>query len=301
LYGKHEIDLSNSGKNLMLYGENGSGKSSVTKAIRLFFQSAADEIDISDYENIFVQPPNKNTSYIKLTIGESRNTRSNHPYILDNSNNRQTDPFIAKANKIKGFLDYKTLLKTHYLDTEKVNIFSLLVENLLSDFVNPQTANKIETEWNKIKRDVIDKRTNQYKELISEDGLLKKFNIGLKELLAEVEIQANKLMQYFDKKLVIKLHFNYLTIGREKGFVNETIELKVDFCNKMDLPKHHLFLNEARLTAISIAIYLGAILSNIQEGYRLLVLDDVLIGLDTSNRLPFLRILEEKFGDYQIF
>jgi predicted ATP-dependent endonuclease of OLD family len=34
LYGKHEIDLTNSGKNLMLYGENVSGKSSVAKAIK---------------------------------------------------------------------------------------------------------------------------------------------------------------------------------------------------------------------------------------------------------------------------
>ena len=58
-------------------------------------------------------------------------------------------------------------------------------------------------------------------------------------------------------------------------------------------------MNEARLTAISIAIYLGAVLSNIQDGYKFLVLDDVFIGLDTSNRLPFLKILEEKFADYQ--
>jgi len=33
---------------------------------------------------------------------------------------------------------------------------------------------------------------------------------------------------------------------------------------------------------------------------RLLVLDDVLIGLDMSNRIPVLRLLEEEFKDWQV-
>ncbi|MBN3923585.1 AAA family ATPase [Nostoc sp. NMS4] len=35
-YGEHTIDLSKKGKNLLIYGENGSGKSSLLKAIELF-------------------------------------------------------------------------------------------------------------------------------------------------------------------------------------------------------------------------------------------------------------------------
>ena len=144
LYGNHEIDLTNSGKNLMLYGENGSGKSSVAKAIKLFFQSSVKEVNVVDYVNVFVPATDRNTGFIKMVIGDSGNTRSNLPYILDNTNNRQTDAFITKANKIKGFLDYKSLLKTHYLETEKVNVFKLLVEDLLTDFINSRTTNTIE-------------------------------------------------------------------------------------------------------------------------------------------------------------
>jgi energy-coupling factor transporter ATP-binding protein EcfA2 len=301
LYGEHEIDLTNSGKNLMLYGENGSGKSSVAKAIKLFFQSSAQDINIVDYENIFVPAAQNNTGYIKLTIGDKGNTRSNQPYVLDNTNNRQTEPFISKTNKIKGFLDYKSLLKTHYLDTEKVNVFELLVEDLLTDFVNSRTTNTIETDWSKLKRDIHDRRTTEYAALKADVGLLEQFNEGLTEWLEDIEIKANEIIDYFKYNLKIKLHLNNVTIARDKGFANKTIELKVDFFDKPDLPEHHRFLNEARLTAISIAIYLGAVLSNIQDGYRLLILDDVFIGLDTSNRLPFLKILDEKFSDYQIF
>jgi energy-coupling factor transporter ATP-binding protein EcfA2 len=301
LYGNHEIDLTNSGKNLMLYGENGSGKSSVVKAIKLFFQSSVKEVNVVDYENVFIPLADRNSGFIKMVIGDAGNARSNLPYVIDSTNNRQTEAFIAKATKIKGFLDYKSLLKTHYLETEKVNVYKLLVEDLLSDFINSRTTNTIEADWNKLKRDIQDRRTTEYTSLKAPGGLLEQFNEGLTELLHDVEGKANELISYFNYNVTIKLHFNNLTIGRTKGFANENIELIVDFFDKTNLPEHHRFLNEARLTAISIAIYLGAVLSNIQDGYKFLVLDDVFIGLDTSNRLPFLKILDEKFADYQIF
>ncbi|MBC8147250.1 MAG: ATP-binding protein, partial [Bacteroidetes bacterium] len=301
LYGKHEIDLTNTGNNLMLYGENGSGKSSVAKAIKFFFQSSVKDINVVEYENVFVSPGEHNTGYIKLTIGEAGNRHSNLPYLLDNTNNRQTDALISKANKIKGFLDYKSLLKTHYLETGKVNVFRLLVEDLFADFINSRTTDTIETDWNKLKQDIRDRRTTEYIALKTDGGLLSQFNEGLQELLDDIEVKANEIIDYFNYNIKIKLHFNKVTIGREKGFANENIELIVDFFDQENLAEHHHFLDEARLTAISIAIYLGAVLSNIQDGYRLLVLDDVFIGLDTSNRLPFLKILEEKFADYQIF
>ena len=301
LYGEHAIDLTNSGKNLMLYGENGSGKSSVAKAIKLFFQSSVKEINVIDFENVFAPAVDRNTGFIRMTIGDVGNTRSNLPYVLDSTNNHQTEAFISKANKIRGFLDYKSLLKTHYLETEKVNVFKLLVEDLLTDFVNSRTTNTIETDWKKLKKDILDRRYTEYAALKAPGGLLEQFNEGLTELLNEVETKANELIDYFNYNVKIKLHFNNVTIGRTKGFANENIELIVDFFDKANLPEHHRFLNEARLTAISIAIYLGAVLSNIQDGYKFLVLDDVFIGLDTSNRLPFLKILEDKFADYQIF
>ena len=71
-------------------------------------------------------------------------------------------------------------------------------------------------------------------------------------------------------------------------------------------PQH--FLNEARLSALVLAIFLGSIKASIlpnpppgqPEPPKLLVLDDVLIGLDMSNRLPLLSILADYFSDWQI-
>ena len=61
------------------------------------------------------------------------------------------------------------------------------------------------------------------------------------------------------------------------------------------------FFNEARLTAIALAIFFAALLESPAIGRdRLLALDDILIGLDMANRLTVLRIVEEHFKDWQI-
>lgn len=66
--------------------------------------------------------------------------------------------------------------------------------------------------------------------------------------------------------------------------------------------KPQLFLNEARLSAIALSIYLGMIKRHIQGiPCKILFLDDVFIGLDIANRLPLLDILKTEFPDYQIF
>lgn len=44
-YGTNKISLDKDGKNLMLYGENGSGKSSVYMALQRFFQSSVSKVN----------------------------------------------------------------------------------------------------------------------------------------------------------------------------------------------------------------------------------------------------------------
>ncbi|MBG1262627.1 AAA family ATPase [Nostoc commune] len=45
------MDLSKKGKNLLIYGENGSGKSSLLKAIELFIDSHVRDIQFSQHRN----------------------------------------------------------------------------------------------------------------------------------------------------------------------------------------------------------------------------------------------------------
>jgi len=62
---------------------------------------------------------------------------------------------------------------------------------------------------------------------------------------------------------------------------------------------YQYFLNEARLSALAISLHLAAIRINPLQGsaLRVLVLDDLLIGLDMSNRLPLRDLLKDHFID----
>ena len=52
-YGEHTISLDKDGKNLMIYGENGSGKSSLFTALQNFFLSSVQKVNVE--ENILFQ------------------------------------------------------------------------------------------------------------------------------------------------------------------------------------------------------------------------------------------------------
>ncbi|MBK8370347.1 MAG: hypothetical protein IPL20_03015 [Saprospiraceae bacterium] len=61
-------------------------------------------------------------------------------------------------------------------------------------------------------------------------------------------------------------------------------------------------MNEARLSAIAISIYLGMVKRHVQGiPCKILFMDDVFIGLDIANRLPLLEILKTDFPEYQVF
>ena len=98
------------------------------------------------------------------------------------------------------------------------------------------------------------------------------------------------------------VNFNNAKAWADKGFTNQVIGLEVAFHGLLvDTPQN--YLNEARLSALGLALYLGARLActpQTTSHLKLLVLDDVLVGLDHSNRLPVLNVLKDHFPDWQI-
>ena len=299
LYGSHKIDLTNNCKNLMIYGENGSGKSSFCKAIKTFLESSVNDIEFADYENVFLKPADQGKGYIKLQFRDDTDRRRRFNLKLDNNNKKNAEPYLIEANKVKGFLDYRNLFDTHFIKGERVNLFELLIENLLVEAVNPITTKKIGDEWKQLNEDITNNKNTTIYKAIPEN--LAKFNNGFKNLLQEIENEANAIIDYFNYSVKIHLNFPSVTLQDDKTFGQKLIFLDVDFFDKNNLPKHHQFLNEARLTAIAISIYLGSILNSVQPPeFKILILDDIFIGLDTSNRVPFLKLLNDKFENYQI-
>lgn len=298
-YGTYQIDLHKAGKNLLIYGENGSGKTSLYKAIELFLDSSGNEtIDFKNYQNIF----NTDKGYIKLHL--RTNPASNeHVYEWSDDVKETVDLPIVNASKSKGFLDYKALLHTHYLhyENDTVNVFDLLIENLLANVINDRTGQNISEEWQNISEQIPLALTHDIETFNAQIDI---FNIAVSNHLAELQTKASEILHKFgDEGALVTLDFGFqrLEYNHEDEALNyKEILLKVKFLDE-DIPTHHQFLNEAKLSAIALAIYFAGFLLQPESDLKILALDDVLIGLDMSNRIPVLDILDEYFPDYQIF
>jgi energy-coupling factor transporter ATP-binding protein EcfA2 len=296
-YGTYRIDLRKSGKNLLVYGENGSGKSSLYFALKLFLESGDDPSHrFENDQNIFVT----DAGHIKLCLRADR--RSNQmTYEWSESVRETDDELIIDASRAKGFLDYKDLLETHYLhrESDAVNVFDLLVKTLLANTVNPLTNRTLAEDWAGIQPPY--PRRNATVQIATLERQIEIFNNELGNRLAELQPIASEILGKFGHNVALNFDFPGVQYNHENRTLdNQGILLTVEFFDR-DIPRHHHFLNEARLSAIAIALYLASILIQPESALKILALDDVLIGLDMSNRLPVLDILEKYFSEYQIF
>ncbi len=104
---------------------------------------------------------------------------------------------------------------------------------------------------------------------------------------------------------IVKLDYAGSSYAKNtKELTGKTIVPEIEF-NGKKVDKYQDFLNEARLTALALSVFLAAVSladSNPADPapLRLLVLDDVLIGLDLNNRLPLLELLRNEFPQHQI-
>lgn len=294
-YNNYVIDLDKDGKNLLVYGENGSGKSSLYKALKYFLDSHRQGLNFLDFKNIF-NP--KDEGHIKFSLRADK--KSAEKIITWSHDIREThEGVILESAKTKGFIDYKKLLETYFLhiDNDRVNIYDLLMSKLLPYSENEISHNTFEFDYEELLRSPKSKQPTE---------LLKNYNDGLSIKLDSIKNKANEILKMFDYKISIQFDFSGIKFdGRpkeaEKRIFQKEIWLHVDFFDKEKLDKHHLILNEAKLSAIAISIFFASILEQPSSDLKVLALDDVLIGLDMSNRMPIIDILQKYFAEYQIF
>lgn len=296
------IDLDKS--HLLVYGENGAGKSSFYSALQTFLEVAAAPYPVEfGPRNLF---HSYKDGHLEITLADDSCWRwtDTMPTPADNWKNPQGEALWQNADKCKGFLDYKLLLQTYFLEGDAdPNLFFLLVEGLLHDVENPaDKGHTIGESWNEVKFQIA---KPQHNKSVQSDiiGALQTFNQGLAELCTELEKDANDFLRFFDSESHLKIELKPTQVFFKQGVRTPTdtkIELKVEFF-KTAIDKHRFFLNEAKLSALAIAIFLAAHRKQPTDRIKILAFDDVLIGLDMSNRMPFLRLLAQHFSDYQIF
>jgi hypothetical protein len=280
------------GENLLIYGENGSGKSSFYFGIQDFLQAATDAgFTIETNRHRFNVLP----ASIRLTLSTRLQS-----YEWSSTAREQNLTEWRDIDKGKGFLDYRSLFRVHYLPkgAGEIDLFDLLIESLLSHYKNPASSpsKTFQEEWNSLK-ELFKPHRRRPPNL---NALLEAFNSGFARVVAETAGKASVLTKRFDSEL--ELEFNYTAAHFSWGPKNlhpPKVTVRPSF-RRLAHADYERFFNEARLSAIAMSIFFAAVKDCPISGLRLLVLDDIMIGLDMANRLVVLRLMEELFADWQI-
>jgi energy-coupling factor transporter ATP-binding protein EcfA2 len=295
------------GKNLLAWGENGSGKSSIYRALRGLFSVTVQ--DILPMHNVFTDPPQPSVKVTLTDKTELHWSAAEHPTAI-----------VLDAARKSAFLSHTRLIEMNTARTanDAPNLFTVAVEKLLADF-EATVAGGLRRTIGELWGDVIaalerrilstrgTRRPADYADRVKEACI--QFNEGMKQALDALEANAKtvirKLLDVFQPDALELVGFTFFGLTYdEKARVLSTPALaaSVKFRN-YPLPAPPNFLNEARLSALAIATYLAGRLACVptsDKALKLLVLDDLLISLDYSHRRPVLDVIGELFKGWQI-
>jgi ABC-type dipeptide/oligopeptide/nickel transport system ATPase subunit len=339
------------GKHLLVYGNNGSGKSSLFWALYTFLQSSTKtnedvqkyflnyiESDKSTHQtlkNIFMDEAEN--AYIQITSIDTESSIEviytvSHDIINTNTN---ADTIIQELNLASDFINYK-LLHNFYREPHKqeINLWSVFERDIFP-FLTDGTQNWLE---DIIKTPTLDIPRTQAGYAVTRGRKqryideLDTLNTRIQTLLTEIQDNANTFIKdhFFQGKDVIRVELNFekkfnfdlvkSKIWQEdrQSYRHEQLQIKLSVEVYEATPTPHWksiervqsFLNEAQLTRIAIGIRIGALRTRPLGAarFKILVLDDMLISLDFSNRMDVVRIilntdndpnLENIFGEFQ--
>lgn len=179
-----------------------------------------------------------------------------------------------------------------------INNIALFSEDLsnLSDYT---VENKIEFEGKSLVDDlsrVLASNLDIIEDYQTMDSLAKEINEILYENLITSKGLMNDILIYLNSNLSIKkIYKKEFIFCKLLDTRISSISFEVELHNKV-LKEHWLNLNESKLSALNIAMYLSSVL-NKKTDIPILVLDDLLISLDMSNRDKILELLLDRTLD----
>ena len=301
--GPEPVHFSLDGKNLLVYGENGAGKSSIFHALSGLF-SLKGARPLRDHKNVFSGQSDVDCRVaVEFTDGKpaAEWSVSAHPGSVGT---KGADARVTGAALRRACLDYRALLDTNYRHgQEPINLFDTAVEHLLRDFQSVPGGPTVGELWEKAQ--LAKPFTHSTKGIARVNQACLDFNVAFRNAVPALLPVINSLIQSLGwKDIELKgfktpgLTYNKAHWRQNRAIVGKTLLPELTFRgHSLEAPQ--AFLNEARLSALGLAIYLAGRLvctpSVPSTALKLLVLDDVLIGLDLANRLPLLDVIEKQF------
>lgn len=318
-----ELSLSLEGRHLLLYGPNGSGKSSLYWALYTFLQSAGktpneirkyfDPVEAKCLLNIH-ENPGVCPGEIALTLRET-STKTDTTYRISKDNHgihRNAD--VQKMNLASDFITYRFFFGfSDFRASEKFNLWPLFEKEILPFCVSTASGNPLQM-WQAIKRGKANPLGSRglggaqaYRDFRDK---VDQFAAVLSEI---VDTISNKAQEFYDEHFAcddnakVDLKIGVITKPSFSGknqqngvFTPPIIKFGIRVGTKV-ISKPQVYLNEAKLTQLALSVRLAASLVNLHDSVlKLLVVDDLLVSLDMSNRMKVVEILlSETFSEYQ--
>jgi AAA domain len=315
------------GKHAIIWGVNGSGKSSVFWALYTFLQCAGkaagdykkyfDGGD-QDLKNIFggTNPPFLKLSFTEKDANGNLLPTTKETFVLDPATDADTRKELIRSYYLSSeFISHRLLLNfSNFRNSQALNLWPYFERDILPFF-----SSKGKNLYDLLKefRQKINTETTKALNTMRDD-----FNNGLQDLILPlVKVNAGKahnvLTEYYNDNLSEKNEFSQLDIfnptlldyAGSKGkrvVINPEITLKAKFgrtaATLTDINKPHIFFNEARINGIALAIRFVLMENRTNKAQNnLLCLDDLLISLDMHNRRKVIELLLTKYtADYQL-
>lgn len=308
-------------KNILIYGENGSGKSTIYWALYTIFQSAIKEND-SEIEKYFtldnaesslvnIFEDDEENSKVELTLQDESGHNPDKVFTISKSliNTNKNDTLIEKACYTGDFISYKYLFRFFdFFHKEDIDLFKLFEYEIFHSLI--LQTKSLSKWWDEI-LDIENLKPGPRSDKTNFNNLQTKitqFNTFLHSLAPRIEQLSNRYLQKFSyENINISFTIENGSYSNNKVFVKPKIRLGIQLektqTETIEIKKAQSFFNEAKLTAIALAIRFA--ITNIKHtdsSLNVLVLDDLLVSLDMSNREKVLSILldDELISAFQI-
>ena len=304
----HHLEFDIKTKNCLIYGENGTGKSSIYEALYANFyyfkdtKIANNRISIRD--KFLHRDYMSSDLKVNITFDDSRtlnrtdDTLNNEAILQDDYSGSYEEPRRLLSGSVGDASVYFATERT-LSNILEGNFFDALNDNLSIHFPTLKTFENIyesvKTELHQLPQDSELSETNIIQDRTQADELCK---LKLNSFVPLENI--NSILRKLNCAFEIEFSFKSSNINNDTHqFSNPIISIKIKDIDDRDDFKNHF--NEAKLKLISVAIYFAlAKKYETQNALKLLVLDDFLTSLDMANRKIIARYILENFQEYQI-
>jgi energy-coupling factor transporter ATP-binding protein EcfA2 len=320
------------GKHVLLYGENGSGKSSLYWALYTLLESTNKKTnEVKAYfelENnkslLNIHSGTPENAFIEVVLTDGTVYKIAHAKAEVHEN----EAIIKKAKEASyasDFLNYRFLFKVHnFKHGDEMDIFHLfeaeilryLKVNVTQVFIREVAGNVNFSNA----LDVFKALKGQIEILGTRTQLITTFRTEFGRLISTINEKGNQILneklgyqnaETGEYNLEFLLESNVDTINITKT-QSPFVKLKIKKYYGVEgdkIPKPQSFLNEAKWSAIGLAIRLAILdfrlqnsATNEADGLQILVLDDLMVSLDMGNRDKVLNLIfSEYLANYQVF